>query len=119
MQSIPVDVSKLVFLALEPPRPKLRDRRTGEQATDRDGRPVTALRCACVPADESSDDIPDIEVIQTISEVPTLRRGAPVQLVGLVARPYAFKDDSGTQRAGVTFWADAIAPLSASGKAAS
>ncbi len=119
MQSIPVDVAKIVFLAMSAPRPTLKDRRTGEVATDREGRTVTALRCACVPRDESSEDIPEMELIQTVAEVPPIRRGTQVQVTGLVARPYAFKDNSGAQRAGVTFWADAIGPVGAPSKASS
>jgi hypothetical protein len=108
MQTIPVDVSKIIFIAMEGPKPKLRNRKTGEQSVDRDGRPVHVIRCACVPADESSDAVPEIEAIHTIADVPSLRRGAPVQVSGLVARPWAFQDDSGKERSGVTFWAEQI-----------
>ena len=110
MQSIPVDVSRMVFLAVEAPRPKLRDRRTGQVATDRDGHPVTAIRCACVPADEASEDDAALEVIQTIAQVPAIKRGTPVQVNGLTARPYAFKDERGEFKSGMTFWADSITP---------
>jgi hypothetical protein len=111
MQMIPVDVSQFIFIAMEGPKPKLRNRKTGEQSLDRDGRPVNVVRCACVPADESSEAVPEIEAIHTIADTPSLRRGAPVQVRGLVARPWSFQDDSGKERSGVTFWAEEITPV--------
>ena len=111
MQSIPVDVARMVFLAMESPRPKVKDRRTGEVAVDRDGRPVTVVRCACVPADEASDEDAALEVIQTVAEVPPLRRGSQVTITGLVARPWSFRDERGEVKAGVTYWADSIVPV--------
>ena len=119
MQSIPVDISKIMFLALGTPKPKIKNRQTGEQSMDRDGRPVTAVRCACVPTEESDADVAEIEEIRTVSEVPPLRRGAPVQLIGLVAKPWSFRDDNGKERFGVTFWAEQITPLNGRGAAVS
>ena len=115
MQIIPVDASKIIFIAMEGPKPKLKNRKTGEHSLDREGRPVHVVRCACVPADESSEAVPEIEAIHTIADIPTLRRGAPVQVNGLVARPWAFQDDSGQQRSGVTFWAEQITPVNGRG----
>lgn len=116
MQNIPVDVTQLVFLAMGPARPKLKDRRTGEVATDQQGRAITVVRVACVPIDETSDDDGDMDLIQTTAEVRPMRRGTQLAVTGLVARPYAFRDQAGEQRAGVTFWAQSIAPATA-GKA--
>jgi hypothetical protein len=118
MQNIPVDVTQLVCLAMGPARPKIKNRQTGEVATDQQGRPITQLRVACVPVDETSDDDGDMDVIQTTAEVPPMRRGTQLVVTGLVARPYAFRDQSGEQRAGVTFWAQSIAPMT-NGKAGS
>src|SRR5262249_37437348 len=92
-------------------RPKIRDRKTGQVATDPQGRPVTVVRCALLGADESSEEDGSLELVHTVAEVGAIKRGTPVVLSGLVARPYAFKDASGEQRAGVTFGAASIGPV--------
>src|SRR5690349_13978797 len=98
--SIPVDVDQLVFVAMGTPRPKLRNRQTGEVAMAR-GQQISVVPVAALARDESNDeDDGDILRVQVLGEPEGIKRGMPLQITGLVARPYDFKDERNEQRFG-------------------
>lgn len=117
MQSIPVDLEQLVFVAMGSPRAKVRNRQTGEVVMAR-GQRVTVVPIAALAADEAGGEEDDGAIlrVQVLGEVEGIRRGMPVQVAGLVARPYDFKDErSGEHKFGITYWAQSITPIANGG----
>ena len=107
MRSIRVETSSATILLTEAPEPKVKDRQTGEIAKDAlSGEALMKLGVVFIDAGESS--LIQVTVPESgVTEGLTL--GAPVSLVGLVARPWE-SVFNGQQRHGIAFRAAAIAP---------
>ncbi|MBB5934483.1 SCO3933 family regulatory protein [Streptomyces zagrosensis] len=110
MRSIRVETSGATILLTEAPEPKVKDRQTGEIAKDAvSGEALVKLGVVYIAGGESSL----VQVTVPESGVTDgLALGAPVTLIGLVARPWE-SVFNGQQRHGIAFRADAIAPAAA------
>ncbi|MEU6509260.1 hypothetical protein [Streptomyces sp. NPDC046942] len=107
MRVIRVETSAATILLTEAPEPKVRDRQTGERATDAvSGEPLMTIGVVYIEEGESS--LIKVTVPESgVTEGLTL--GAPVSLVGLVARPWE-SVFNGQQRHGIAYRATAVAP---------
>ncbi|MFI2201537.1 hypothetical protein ACH47Z_12340 [Streptomyces sp. NPDC020192] len=107
MRVIRVETSAATILLTEAPEPKVRDRQTGERATDAvSGEPLMTIGVVYIEDGESS--LIKVTVPESgVTEGLTL--GAPVSLVGLVARPWE-SVFNGQQRHGIAYRATAVAP---------
>ncbi|RFU82771.1 hypothetical protein DY218_31450 [Streptomyces triticagri] len=107
MRQIPVDVSAATVMAAKAPQPKVKDRRTGEIATDAEG--VTLMT---VEVMFSSND--EVEILKVTVPQPGLsgemQMGTPVALTGLVASPWE-NEFNGQKRHGIAFRAVAVTSL--------
>ncbi|MFF9605091.1 hypothetical protein ACF1GY_22820 [Streptomyces sp. NPDC014684] len=107
MRVIRVETSTATILLTEAPEPKVRDRQTGEIAKDANtGETLMTLGVVYLEDGESSlikVTVPESGVTEGLS------LGAPVSLVGLVARPWE-SVFNGQQRHGIAFRAAAVAP---------
>jgi hypothetical protein len=119
MKSIPVDVDQLVFIAMGDPRPKLRNRQTGEVATDKQGRPTYVVPVAALRADDEEEGDGSLIKIQVSGEPVGIRRGLPIQVESLMARSWEIRDEkTGEPRFGISYWARSLAPVKAPSSAA-
>jgi hypothetical protein len=107
LRSIRVETSAATILLTEAPETKIKDRQTGEIATDvNSGEPLMTLGVVHIEDGESS--LLKVTVPQSgVSEGLTL--GGPVALPGLVARPWE-STFNGQQRHGIAFRAAAVTP---------
>ncbi|MGW3951033.1 SCO3933 family regulatory protein [Streptomyces sp. NPDC004752] len=107
MRVIRVETSAATILLTEAPEPKVRDRQTGERATDAvSGEPLMTIGVVYIEDGESA--LVKVTVPESgVTEGLTL--GAPVSLVGLVARPWE-SVFNGQQRHGIAYRATAVAP---------
>ncbi|QYX79978.1 SCO3933 family regulatory protein [Streptomyces akebiae] len=111
MRQIPVDTSAATVMVAKPAQPKVRDRRTGEIATDADG--VKLMTVDVMFAANEDVEILSITVPETgISG--ELVMGTPVALTGLIARPWE-NDFNGQRRHGIAFRAVAVTSLAGTG----
>lgn len=105
MRSIRVETSAATILLTEAPETKIKDRQTGEIATDTTtGETLMTLGVVYIEDGESSllkVTIPKSGVIDGLA------LGAPVALPGLVARPWESMFN-GQQRHGIAFRAAAV-----------
>ncbi|MCZ2526007.1 hypothetical protein ACFW9F_02160 [Streptomyces sp. NPDC059506] len=107
MRSIRVETSSATILLTEAPEKKIRDRQTGEVATDA-VTGETLMKIGVVYIDGGESSLLQVTVPESgVTEGLTL--GAPVSLVGLVARPWE-NVFNGQQRHGIAFRAAAVAP---------
>ncbi|MFV8188146.1 hypothetical protein [Streptomyces sp. AF1B] len=107
MRVIRIDASSATILLTEAPAPKVRDRQTGEIAKDAlSGEALMTIGVVYIEEGESS--LIKVTVPESgVTEGLTL--GAPVSLVGLVARPWE-SVFNGQQRHGIAYRATAVAP---------
>jgi hypothetical protein len=107
LRTIRVETSAATILLTEAPEKKVRDRQTGEIAKDAvSGEELMTIGVVHIEDGESS--LVKVTVPESgITEGLTL--GAPVSLVGLVARPWE-SVFNGQQRHGIAFRAAAVAP---------
>lgn len=112
MRQIPVDTSAATVMAAKPAQKKIRDRRTGEIATD-----------AETGADLMTVDVMfalngDVEILTvTVPETGItgeLTMGTPVALTELIARPWE-NEFNGQKRHGIAFRAVAVTSLAEGG----
>ncbi|MFF3323479.1 hypothetical protein [Streptomyces sp. NPDC002889] len=106
MRQIPVHTTAASMMVAQPPQPKIKDRRTGEVATDAEtGGPLMTVN-VMFAANDSVELLP-VTVPETgISG--DLAMGTPVALTGLIARPW--ERDA---RHGIAFRAVAVTSLAA------
>ncbi len=108
MRQIPVDTSAAMVMVAQPPVAKIKDRRTGEIATD----PETGAQMMSV--DVLFAAYGEAEVLSVIVPGPgisgELVMGTPVALTGLVARPWE-NEFNGQKRHGISFRAVAVTSL--------
>lgn len=110
MRQIPVDTSAASVMVAQPPQPKVRDRRTGEIATDAESG-ATMMTVDVMFAANGEVEILSVTVPQPgISG--ELVMGTPVAITGLVARPWE-NEFNGQRRHGISFRAVAVTSLAA------
>ncbi|MGW6907968.1 SCO3933 family regulatory protein [Streptomyces sp. NPDC054940] len=114
MRQIPVDTSAATVMVAKTPQPKIRDRRTGEIATDAD----TGATLMTVDVMFAAND--EVEILSiTVAEpgiTGELVMGTPVALTGLVGRPWE-NEFNGQKRHGIAFRAAAVTALTVSANA--
>ncbi|MBO2531255.1 MAG: hypothetical protein CW348_15680 [Thermobifida sp.] len=103
MRSIPVDVSRMVFIAAGPVRPKLVNRQTGELKTNAQGVQLWQVK---VLAQVDEQDGEALLISFPAQSPPHLRLGMPLRVSGLTAIPW---EASG--RHGVAFSAESVEVL--------
>ncbi|MFG2825795.1 hypothetical protein ACGFX4_40995 [Kitasatospora sp. NPDC048365] len=105
MRFIPVDTTGALVMVAQEPRPKLKDRRTGEMALDTEtGAPLMTLDVTFVANGQA--DILALTVPQP--GIPEgLAPGTLVALTKLVARPWE-NEFNGQKRSGIAFRAEAV-----------
>ena len=107
MRQIPVETSGATVMVAKAPQPKVRDRRTGEIATDADGVKLMTVDVMFAANDE-------VEILSITVPEPgisaELAMGTPVALTGLVARPWE-NEFNGQKRHGIAFRAVAVTSL--------
>ncbi|MEU6418674.1 SCO3933 family regulatory protein [Streptomyces spiralis] len=108
MRQIPVETSGATVMVAKSPQPKVRDRRTGEIATDAD----TGAKLMTVDVMFAAND--EVEILSiTVPETGIsgeLAMGTPVALTGLIARPWE-NEFNGQKRHGIAFRAVAVTSL--------
>ncbi|MCP9996073.1 hypothetical protein LUX34_11140 [Streptomyces werraensis] len=110
MRQIPVDTSAATVMVAQPPEPKIRDRRTGEVATDAETGAML-MTVNVMFALNGEVEILNVTVPETgISG--ELMMGTPVALTGLIARPWE-NEFNGQKRHGIAFRAVAVTSLAA------
>jgi hypothetical protein len=113
MRVIPVDTTGALVMVAQDPRPKLKDRRTGEVATDAEtGATLMTLDVTFVANGEA--EVMNLTVPET--GLPEgLMPGMPIKLTALVARPWA-NEFNGEKRSGIAFRASAVTVANFGGK---
>ena len=110
MRQIPVDTSNATVMVAKNPQPKVKDRRTGEIATDAE----TGATLMTVDVMFAAND--EVEILNvTVPETGIsgdLQMGTPVALTGLIARPWE-NEFNGQKRHGIAFRAVAVTSLAA------
>ncbi|MGW2698131.1 SCO3933 family regulatory protein [Streptomyces sp. NPDC001296] len=108
MRQIPVDTSAATVMVAKIPQPKVKDRRTGEIATDVE----TGAKLMTVDVMFAANE--EVEILSITVPEPgitgELSMGTPVALTGLVARPWE-NDFNGQKRHGIAFRAVAVTSL--------
>ncbi|MFJ3658111.1 hypothetical protein ACIPPR_33005 [Streptomyces nigra] len=108
MRQIPVDTANATVMVAKAPQPKIKDRRTGEIATDAE----TGATMMTVDVMFAAND--EVEILSISVPEPgisaELAMGTPVALTGLVARPWE-NEFNGQKRHGIAFRAVAVTSL--------
>ncbi|MFJ9075629.1 hypothetical protein ACIRO3_10275 [Streptomyces sp. NPDC102278] len=108
MRQIPVDTSAALVMVAQPPTAKIKDRRTGEIATDVE----TGAQMMTVDVLFAANG--EAEVLSIVVPAPGLTgdlvMGTSVALTGLVARPWE-NEFNGQKRHGISFRAVAVTSL--------
>ncbi|MFF4669506.1 hypothetical protein ACFY1C_06425 [Streptomyces sp. NPDC001279] len=108
MRQIPVDTSAATVMVAKTPQPKIKDRRTGEIATDAETGATLMTVDVMFAANE------EVEILSITVPAPgvtgELTMGTPVALTGLIARPWE-NDFNGQKRHGIAFRAVAVTSL--------
>jgi hypothetical protein len=110
MRQIPVDTSTASVMVAQAPEPKVKDRRTGEIATDAEtGATLMTVNVMFAANGE-------VEILNVTVPEPgisgELAMGTPVALTGLIARPWE-NEFNGQKRHGIAFRAVAVTSLAA------
>ncbi|MFJ2566064.1 hypothetical protein ACIO02_24515 [Streptomyces sp. NPDC087568] len=112
MRHIPVDTSGATVMVAKAPQPKVRDRRTGEIATDAE----TGAKLMTVDVMFAAND--EVEILSVTVPEPgisgDLAMGTPAALTGLIARPWE-NEFNGQKRHGIAFRAVAVTALATTG----
>lgn len=104
---IPVDASRLTFVCVSPPRPRLVDQETGEVKVDRQGQTVFQVGLSAAEVGSGRVDLLTVSV----SGDPGVAVGQVVEPVGLVA--FAWEQSrNGETRWGIAYRADSLTPVS-------
>ena len=104
---IPIDISRLTFVVVTAPRPRLVSQATGEIKTDKSGRTVYTVGLS------AADTTGRVELVNvSVSGEPAVSVGQVVEPAGLVG--FTWEQVRGGQvRWGVAYRADTIAPAAA------
>ncbi|WP_449351303.1 SCO3933 family regulatory protein [Streptomyces shaanxiensis] len=108
MRQIPVETTGATVMVAQAPEPKVKDRRTGEIATDAE----TGATLMTVNVMFAANG--DVEILTLTVPEPgitgELTMGTPVALTGLIARPWE-NEFNGQKRHGIAFRAVAVTSL--------
>ncbi|OAR23901.1 hypothetical protein A8W25_15560 [Streptomyces sp. ERV7] len=111
MRSIRVETTGATILLTEAPTPKVKDRQSGEVATDATTG-ETLMRLGVVYIESGESSLLQVSVPES-GITDGLALGSPVTLLGLIARPWE-SVFNGQQRHGIAFRAEAVAPAALS-----
>jgi hypothetical protein len=101
---IPVDTSRLTFMCVADPRPRVVSQQTGEIKTDKNGQTVYQVGLS------AADQTGRVELVNvSVSGEPQIRAGQVVHPVGLVGFVWE-QTRGGEARWGIAYRADAINP---------
>jgi hypothetical protein len=102
---IPVDTSRLTFVCVADPRPRLVSQHTGEVKTDKNGQTVYQVGLSAADANGR------VELVNvSVSGEPQVTVGQRVQPAGLVG--FAWEQTrNGETRWGIAYRADTITPV--------
>lgn len=104
---IPIDVSRLTFVCVTEPRPRLVSKVTGEVKTDRNGQTVYQVGLS------AADATGRVELVNvSVSGEPQIRIGQVAEVAGLVGFTWE-QTRNGEVRWGIAYRADAITAASA------
>jgi hypothetical protein len=110
MFRIPVNTNGITFIAGGPAEPVLKDRATGQLATDREtGKTMYSIHLTVLTP---GDPRPQVWPVKVAGEVPTINQGQAVIVEGLSASDWE-NTDGGRTRHGVSFRAVAVSPAGA------
>ncbi|MEV6110471.1 hypothetical protein AB0M28_38095 [Streptomyces sp. NPDC051940] len=105
MRQIPVDTQNALAMVVQPPQPKVINRKTGERGVDAEtGEVLSTIDVAFV-----ANGVSDVLTI-TVPEsgfTGELQMGTPVAITALVARPWE-NEFNGQKRWGIAFRAVAV-----------
>jgi len=97
---LPIDTAQMSFKTAGDPRPVL-DFETKEPRTDKDGKPLFAVRVFA-----SGEDVGQVIEIKVAGELAGVRRNQDVRVAGLTVQPWTLKSG----KSGIAFRAATIAP---------
>jgi hypothetical protein len=104
---IPVDTSRLTFVCVAPPQPKVTNKETGEVKVDREGRTVFQVGLSV------SNEAGRIDLVTVnMPGDPGVQVGQIVTVSDLIARPWE-QVIGGQKRHGISFGASTVLPASA------
>jgi hypothetical protein len=103
---IPVDTTKLTFVCVSAPRPRLVDKDTGEVKVDRQGQTVFQVGLSVSDNDSGRVELMNVN----ISGDPGLNIGQVVQPTGLVGFVWE-QTRNGETRWGISYRAASFAPV--------
>lgn len=108
---IPVDTSKLTFICVSAPRPRLVNKETGEVKTDKSGRTVYTVGLS------AADDTGRVELVNVnVSGEPDLTVGQMATPAGLVG--FAWEQTrNGQLYWGISYRAESVTAAKTTGKA--
>ncbi|MFV0307469.1 MAG: hypothetical protein ACK5OX_06980 [Desertimonas sp.] len=113
---LPIDTTNMRFIAGGEPTVVVRNRQTGETATDKDtGLPIYRLD---VMALQANDNRPEIWSVKLVGAPERIVTGTALRLDGLVANYYEFTDPNQGSRHGISFSATAAAAVAPAKSAA-
>lgn len=99
---IPVDTTRLTFVCVAPPQPKVTNKETGEVKVDREGRTVYQVGLSV------SNEAGRIDLVTVnVPGDPSVQVGQIVTVPDLIARPWE-QVFGGRQRHGISFGATTV-----------
>ncbi|WP_031476689.1 SCO3933 family regulatory protein [Streptomyces bicolor] len=114
MRQIPVDTSAMTVMLIQTPEKKVKNRETGEVATDRQSGQVLYNVNVAVVMDGRPDAVTIVVAEDGIQ--PDLVAGMPVELPGLVARPWENDFGHGISYRAIAVAAKQLTPAGSNGK---
>ncbi|WP_394430441.1 SCO3933 family regulatory protein [Streptomyces sp. SGAir0957] len=114
MRQIPVDTREMTVMLIQAPEPKVKNKETGEIATDRtSGQTLFNVNVAVIV--DGRPDALSIVVAQDGMQ-PDLVPGMPVEFVGLVARPWENDFGHGISYRAIAVTSKTLTPAGSNGK---
>jgi hypothetical protein len=105
----PVDTGAITMIAGGSGGPMVKNRKTGEVATDQQGNTVFAINVSVfIPG----EDVPQVWRVKLPSQPEGVQQGMPVKVTGLMFSEWTMKDEGRTSH-GVSFRAVSVEPLAA------
>ncbi|MGH3329349.1 MAG: hypothetical protein ACRDPT_16430 [Streptomycetales bacterium] len=108
MRNIPVDTSRLGFIAAGDAEPRIKDPASGELKVDAEGRTLYGVPLLPIPNDDHGRSI---KVTVASGSPPVLTVGQPVDVVGLTAFGWAMNG-----RSGIGYRAESITTAAGKGR---
>ncbi|MCF3137055.1 MULTISPECIES: SCO3933 family regulatory protein [Streptomyces] len=114
MRQIPVDTAAMTVMLIQAPEKKVKNRETGEVATDRQSGQVLYNVSVAVIVDGRPDAVTIVVAEDGIQ--PDLMPGMAVELPGLVARPWENDFGHGISYRAIAVAAKQLTPAGSNGK---